>query len=49
MAGDTGVVFARFSRYRADGSHYESGCGHYVMRRLDGRWKIIGMFVPTSA
>jgi ketosteroid isomerase-like protein len=44
-AGDTGVVRAVFSRYRRDGSIYESGSGNYVMRRLDGRWKIIAMIV----
>jgi len=44
-AGDTGVVRAEFSRYRADGSMYESGSGHYVMRKLDGRWSIIAMVV----
>ena len=40
-AGDTGVLVANYSRYRRDGSMIESGNGHYVMRRSDGRWSII--------
>jgi ketosteroid isomerase-like protein len=40
-AGDTGVLFANFSRYRKDGSLLETGSGHYVMLRRDGRWSII--------
>jgi ketosteroid isomerase-like protein len=45
MAGDTGLVRAVFSRCRADGGVYESGSGNYVMRRIDGRWKIVAMLV----
>lgn len=39
--GDTGVVSAHFSRYRADGTMIENGSGHYVTRRIDGNWKIV--------
>jgi ketosteroid isomerase-like protein len=45
MAGDTGVVRAVFSRYREDGERYEEGSGNYVMRRLDGQWRIVAMIV----
>jgi hypothetical protein len=45
MAGDTGVVRAVFSRYRADGERYEEGSGNYVMRKLDGEWRIVAMIV----
>jgi ketosteroid isomerase-like protein len=45
MAGDTGLVRAVFSRCREDGGVYEAGSGNYVMRRIDGRWKIVAMLV----
>ena len=48
MAGDTGIVYITYSRFRGDGSLYERGSGYYVMRRIDGAWKIVGMFVPNS-
>jgi hypothetical protein len=40
MAGDTGVLVAHYSRYRADGSLLETGHGHYVVRKSGGRWTI---------
>jgi hypothetical protein len=44
-AGDTGVLAARFSRYREDGGIIEEGGGHYVMVRRDGEWRIIAAIV----
>ncbi len=44
-AGDTGVVAAHFSRYRADGSMIADGSGHYVTVKRDGEWKIFAAIV----
>lgn len=44
-AGDTGVLAATFSRYRADGSLIEADRGHYIMVKRDGRWSIVGAIV----
>lgn len=44
-AGDTGVLAATFSRYRADGSLIEADRGHYIMVKRDGRWSIIAAIV----
>lgn len=44
-AGDTGIVGAWFSRWRADGSKIEEGSGHYVTRKIDGKWRIIAAIV----
>lgn len=43
--GDTGIVSADFSRYRADGSMIEAGTGHYVTRKIDGTWRIVAAIV----
>jgi ketosteroid isomerase-like protein len=40
-AGDTGVLLAHFSRWRADGSLLIAGSGHYVMRKDQDGWRII--------
>ena len=39
--GDTGVISADFSRWRADGSLIERDSGHYITRIIDGEWKIV--------
>ena len=44
-AGDTGIVAAHFSRYRADGSQIERGSGHYVTIKRDGAWRIVAAIV----
>jgi ketosteroid isomerase-like protein len=44
-AGDTGVVAAWFSRWRADGSKIEEGNGHYIAVKQDGEWKLTAAIV----
>ena len=46
MAGDTGVITVHYHRDRSDGSELEGGTSNYLTRKLDGRWKIVGMLVP---
>jgi len=41
LGGDTGVVAADFSRWRADGSKLDCGSGHYIARKFGGHWKIV--------
>lgn len=41
ICGDTGVVYAEFSRFREDGSLLDSGSGNYILRKFGGEWKIV--------
>ena len=46
MAGDTGFITVKYSRFDAQGERIEGSTSNYLTRLIDGKWKMVGMLVP---